>query len=156
MMDFGNMFLEILPPLELGRAVATLEVPLVRVNHHVVLELVLVPQLLSTNVTGVDRGVLMNHFHVVFEGLVRAVGFSALTLERFFTPVDIFMHQSVFVVEEPFAADGAVVLTNFPLVLVVTLDVRQQILLEQKFLVTDGASVLQLRRPPVGGLDRDR
>ena len=70
MMDFGNMFLEILPPLELGRAVAALEVPLVRVNHHVVLELVLVPQLLSTNVTGVDRGVLMNHFHVVFEGLV--------------------------------------------------------------------------------------
>ena len=108
MMDFGNMFLEILPPLELGRAVATLEVPLVRVNHHVVLELVLVPQLLSTNVTGVDGGVLMNHFHVVFEGLVRAVGFSALTLERFFTPVDIFMHQSVFVVEEPFAADGQI------------------------------------------------
>ena len=46
---FDYVLLEILPSFELDRAVAALEVLLVRMYHHMVLELILVPQDFATD-----------------------------------------------------------------------------------------------------------
>ena len=141
-MHFGHVFPEVLPAFELSWTVATLEVPFVCVNHHVVLELVLVSQLLSANVTRVDGGVDVHRFHVVFEGLVGAVRLSAIALERLLPSVHVLVHLPVLVVEKGFATYGATVLPGLALVLVVTLDVGQQVLFQEELFVADGTAVL--------------
>ena len=155
-MDFGDVLPQVLPALELSGAVAALEVPLVGVNHHVILELVLVPQLLPADVAGVDGGVDVNRLDVVLERLVGAVRLAALALESLLIAVDVLVHQPVLVVEEGLAADGAEVRPHLSLVLVVALDVGQQILLEEELLVADRAAVLELRPRPVACPDAAR
>ena len=123
MMDFGNMFLEILPPLELGRAVAALEVPLVRVDHHVVLELVLVSQLLPADVTRMDGRVHVDRLDVVLERLVGAVRLSAIAFKGLVSSVHVFMHHAISIVEKGFPAKCANVRSAFSFDFMVTLDV---------------------------------
>ena len=62
-MHFGHVFPEVLPAFELSWTVAALEVPLVCVNHHVVLELVLVTQMLAANLQNSEVVELYNHFN---------------------------------------------------------------------------------------------
>ena len=137
-MHFGHVFPEVLPALELSGTVAALEVPLVSVNHHVILELVLVPKLLPANGSRVD----VNRLDVVLERLVGAVRLAALALERLLPPVHVLVHLPVLVVEKGFATNGAIVLPSLALVLVVTLDVGQQVLFQEELFVADGTAVL--------------
>lgn len=86
------MFAQIFTSLKFGVAVAALEISLLRVNHHVVLELVLVSQDFAANLARENLSFLgVHHFAMIIQGLFGAIRLSTATFEVFGSSVSNFM-----------------------------------------------------------------